>query len=317
MQCAGVPCCILTGLSHCVGGGYGTAKDAGNPSRSPTVPGTTYDVVCLTSDWRGGKPGGCGWTRANVTLAAGPGGKGIVGTATFDNGGTLSGPLSADGCNFAMSAPWNRFCGDMSGLWRGPTGSDFYVMAHNETTGNLSVWWDTDMTPVGTWSYGRGEINASRFLWIEYAGVGTPFNLSGTSPIGSGNTSWGWVRRQQQFFPSPIHTVHMVFMNHLDVGYASFINNIDNEYFHEYYPGAINIANAMRALEGTDRFIYVTHTWLMSFFLSCPCSDTNSTTCPALTLNNPYEPDLARSVGMLVCHAKPAVKVAVGAAHYR
>jgi len=27
---------------------------------------------------------------------------------------------------------------------------------------------------------------------------------------------------------SPVHTVHMIYMNHYDVGYTSYINNVDN-----------------------------------------------------------------------------------------
>lgn len=118
--------------------------------------------------------------------------------------------------------------------------------------------------------------------------------------------------------PSEIHTVHLVFMNHLDVGYASFINNIDNEYFHGYFPKAKLLADQMRALEGTDRFIYVTHPWLMSFFLDCPCTDSNDPNCSALSLNNPYAPPLqcptpeevqnftaALKKGDIVWHAAP------------
>lgn len=48
----------------------------------------------------------------------------------------------------------------------------------------------------------------------------------------------------------------------------------------------------MRALGGTDRFKYITHTWLMSFFYNCPCADTNTTDCPALSLLNPRAPPL-------------------------
>ena len=63
--------------------------------------------------------------------------------------------------------------------------------------------------------------------------------------------------------------------NHLDVGYngipgIGFINNILNIYFHEYYPRALQIAQDMRELGGTDRFVYTTHPWLMSLYLDCP-----------------------------------------------
>ena len=45
-------------------------------------------------------------------------------------------------------------------LWQGPgTGvSDYYVMAHDESSGNLSVWWDVAETPTGSWSYGPARL---------------------------------------------------------------------------------------------------------------------------------------------------------------
>ena len=50
----------------------------------------------------------------------------------------------------------------------------------------------------------------------------------------------------------------------------------------------------MRDLGGTDRMVYMTHSWLMSFFLNCPCSDltpgqAESPTCTALGLNTPSD----------------------------
>ena len=53
---------------------------------------------------------------------------------------------------------------------------------------------------------------------------------------------------------------------------TGFINNILNIYFHEYFPRAIDIANQMRALGGNDRFVYTTHPWLLSLYLSCPAN---------------------------------------------
>ena len=45
-----------------------------------------------------------------------------------------------------------------------------------------------------------------------------------------------------------VDTVHVVFMNHLDVGYngipqVGFINNILNIYFHEYFPRASRLGD--------------------------------------------------------------------------
>jgi hypothetical protein len=235
------------------------------------------------------------------------------------------------------------------------------------------------------------------------------------------NLSWpgAWNKWQSQLFPKPIHTVHMVFMNHLDVGACAVprfprMHHTANPLPHaglaattsvrpslpthaplvlqatqaistpstpnvsfapppplprmaartppspsraigalpgsacfrsppvfpacrpgEHCPtptptvfadmsrpplsGVLQLAQDMRNLEGTDRFIYITHTWLLSLFFNCaiphlpssppplficawpshapcdlgPCSDTNSTTCPALTLENPLAPPMA------------------------
>lgn len=69
-------------------------------------------------------------------------------------------------------------------------------------------------------------------------------------------------------------TVHVVFTNHLDVGYnnlpvTGFIANVVNFYFDIYIPRAISTADAMRKL-GSDRFIWTTHSWLISFYVDCP-----------------------------------------------
>jgi hypothetical protein len=68
--------------------------------------------------------------------------------------------------------------------------------------------------------------------------------------------------------------VHLVFMNHLDVGYngipiTGFINNILNIYFHQHFPRAVSVAATMRATS-KRRFIYTTHPWLVSLYLDCP-----------------------------------------------
>lgn len=61
--------------------------------------------------------------------------------------------------------------------------------------------------------------------------------------------------------------VHVVFMNHLDVGYASFVSNIINDYFHIYFPRAIRLGAEAEPDAG---FIYTTHPWLVSLYLDCP-----------------------------------------------
>lgn len=72
-----------------------------------------------------------------------------------------------------------------------------------------------------------------------------------------------------------VENIHVIFMNHLDVGYngipqTGFIANVVNTYFQEYFPRAVNIAKEMSAVSPRDRFIYTSHPWLIRLYLECP-----------------------------------------------
>lgn len=82
---------------------------------------------------------------------------------------------------------------------------------------------------------------------------------------------------EQNIDPADIKYVHLIFMNHLDVGYSlpsslGYIGNVLNKYFTEYFPRAVKVALTLFALEYTERFIYTTHPWLVSLYLDCPPS---------------------------------------------
>ena len=70
--------------------------------------------------------------------------------------------------------------------------------------------------------------------------------------------------------------VHLVFMNHLDVGYdgispeTGFINNVLNKYFSIYFPRAISLASGISQWNSKLSYIYTTHPWLISLYLDCP-----------------------------------------------
>ncbi|WIA20109.1 hypothetical protein OEZ85_005961 [Tetradesmus obliquus] len=69
------------------------------------------------------------------------------------------------------------------------------------------------------------------------------------------------------------HTVHLVFSNHLDVGFTDLDNEVINLYFHTHYPAAIKLAKQLQAAPDNthgDRFRYLTHSWLISLFFDCP-----------------------------------------------
>ncbi len=80
-----------------------------------------------------------------------------------------------------------------------------------------------------------------------------------------------------------VKEVHVIFMNHLDVGYngikrTGFINNVLNVYFDEYFPRAVELGATLSLNASSNRqFIYTTHPWLVYLYLNCPAN---------LTLNN-------------------------------
>lgn len=74
-----------------------------------------------------------------------------------------------------------------------------------------------------------------------------------------------------------IKHVHLLFMNHLDVGYdgllpeeLGFVNNVINKYFVEYFPRSINTSATLRELGYYEKQIYTTHPWLVRLYLHCP-----------------------------------------------
>ncbi|XP_067655022.1 uncharacterized protein [Haliotis asinina] len=75
---------------------------------------------------------------------------------------------------------------------------------------------------------------------------------------------------------SHVKRLHLIFMNHLDVGYngifptLGFVNNVINRYFTVYFPRAVNISQQLRSEGYMERLVYTTHPWLVSLYLDCP-----------------------------------------------
>ncbi|KJE93927.1 hypothetical protein CAOG_004643 [Capsaspora owczarzaki ATCC 30864] len=109
--------------------------------------------------------------------------------------------------------------------------------------------------------------------------------------------------------PASIKTVHVVYSNHLDVGFADnevgelgFAANVVNTYFTDWFPKAINTSDAMRALHGgKDRYIWLTQAWLVSLYLDCPTGMKLS--CPSAQDKAKFE--LAVRRGDITWHAYP------------
>jgi hypothetical protein len=62
---------------------------------------------------------------------------------------------------------------------------------------------------------------------------------------------------------NPIETIHLIFKTHLDVGFTDLPHNVVQKYLHEYIPGAIATARALRQQGDSDRYIWTTGSWLV------------------------------------------------------
>jgi hypothetical protein len=80
-----------------------------------------------------------------------------------------------------------------------------------------------------------------------------------------------------------IDVVHVVSMNHLDVGFTDFATNVVNKYFDEYFPLAIETSNRLRLEKSPTGYIYTSHPWLVSLYLDCPQEIWRDLHCPNTT----------------------------------
>ena len=226
-------------------------------------------------------------------------------------------------------------------LGQGP--DDVLVLAHNASSGELTAWYDTSESPPGAaldWTYGVGVVTRGGLVSLSLTGAAAapgrrsahaspppprPYHQLCAGHVDANSTEisrivWAgdgcgggavalWSRRRSQAVGgSDVHSVHVVFMNHLDIGYTDFAVPVYSEcaaafasarrprpspalcraaptrlparvpppphprrrYLHTYFTRAINISNAMRELGGTDRYVYGTHPMLISLLHDCP-----------------------------------------------
>jgi hypothetical protein len=100
---------------------------------------------------------------------------------------------------------------------------------------------------------------------------------------------------------TPIKHIHVVFMNHLDVGFTDFALGVVNLYFDKYYPLAIDTANRMR--KTSVGYVYTTHPWLVSLYLDCPSHIWKGLHCPNDTSVSHFKEAVKR--GDIAWHALP------------
>ena len=183
-------------------------------------------------------------------------------------------------------------CSNLPGLWTGgfgascgqaPIGDSYsFNWTQPPVTG---AWTATYTNGGGSWGQGLAQNtpdNSATTMVLDKGQV-LHGNISSTQSFGScscilwDNGSW-WMKQPK---PNVITDVHIIAMNHLDVGYngipgLGLINNILNRYFQVYFPRAITVAQALRDHNGPERLIYTTHAWLVSMYLHCPSNFTLS-----------------------------------------
>ena len=64
-----------------------------------------------------------------------------------------------------------------------------------------------------------------------------------------------------------IETVHLIFKTHLDIGFTALARDVVTQYFEEFFPRAIEVAETLRRSRDTERFIWTTGSWLIYEYL--------------------------------------------------
>eukprot|EP01064_Diplonema_japonicum_P038048 TRINITY_DN90_c0_g1_i5.p1 TRINITY_DN90_c0_g1~~TRINITY_DN90_c0_g1_i5.p1 ORF type:complete len:858 (+),score=219.14 TRINITY_DN90_c0_g1_i5:52-2625(+) len=161
--------------------------------------------------------------------------------------------------------------GTWQGLQVGPRTDEYSMTTTGPNTFTVIA------VTAGNWSYGEGTIDSQTghvHVDIDKSsaqGISVDGTITNCSHIAWAN---GWVWKKQNL----INKVHVIFMNHLDIGYAvhtpegnpiGFMATVLNTYIQEHFPSAIELALSMRAY-GDDRFVYTTHPWLVWLYLNCP-----------------------------------------------
>ena len=198
----------------------------------------------------------------------------------------------------------------LNGLWYDPASTRDEQLLFNFTS--LPDYGETviAITPNGQWATGvvffdrtMGSLTVSLDNGGKQVGA---LNLSNCKEI-----HWSvppgpvWNRVPQ------VKEVHVVFMNHLDVGYngipkTGFIVNVLNMYFQEYFPRAIRLAAEMSDLYPEGGFIYTTHPWLIKLYLDCPpYLFLNGVHLECPTENEVNEFEFAIQKGYITWHAGP------------
>ena len=131
------------------------------------------------------------------------------------------------------------------------------------------AYFDIFLNGVGSWETGKLVGNTTYFILTTDEGDVFVGHVQNNDLI-TWNKLPSWKRVPD------VTKVHVIFMNHLDVGYdgifpeIGFINHVLNKYFGIYFPRAISLAKGIERWNSKLSFIYTTHPWLVSLYLDCP-----------------------------------------------
>jgi hypothetical protein len=183
-------------------------------------------------------------------------------------------PRFSDPCDGGIPGSWTGF----EGPDNHPLG-DLYSLAWSVPASPGA--WTATMVSGGGWGVGHGQFSPDNLTTTIQFDSGV--NLVGNVSQKCGQIDWDndsrWAIAPPP--PAPITDVHLIAMNHLDVGYngipgLGLINNIVQRYFDVYFPRAVAVAQDLTAHGGPERLIYTTHGWLAHMYLHCPANFTLS-----------------------------------------
>ena len=164
-----------------------------------------------------------------------------------------------------LSHPSNAACGLQGNWYDSQSVPNSQLMFRvQQVSGTMSVF---ALTPNPQWGTGSVEYDVMSHDVIMHLDDGEIIK----GKVASDCSNIEWVVPKATWIKVPhVDHVHVVFMNHLDVGYAHFIGDIINEYFQTFFPRAVRLAAEASIWRKNETFIYTTHPWLVSMYLDCP-----------------------------------------------
>jgi hypothetical protein len=78
----------------------------------------------------------------------------------------------------------------------------------------------------------------------------------------------GWIQWQDKGeMKSKAPCVHVVFKTHLDIGFTDYAKRVVDQYFNQYIPQALKLADELRKNGSAHRFIWTTGSWIIYEYL--------------------------------------------------